>query len=95
MEMARKLEDVRRDLALLAEQGKIEGFLNNVGNADKLGGLLEDIRDAMMEYQVCMPSNYFLLQCLMSESDFVATRYLRQELSAHRESHPSSLIHVE
>jgi hypothetical protein len=36
----------------LAEQGKAEGFLNNVKNADKLGGLVEDIRDAMMEYQV-------------------------------------------
>jgi len=36
----------------LAEQGKIEGFFNNVDNAGKLGGLVEDIRDAMMEYQV-------------------------------------------
>jgi len=30
----------------------IEGFFNNVLNADKLGGLVEGIRDAMMEYQV-------------------------------------------
>ena len=50
--MTRKLESVREDLDLIVEQGKIEGFLKNVGNADKLGGMLDDIRDAMMEYQV-------------------------------------------
>jgi hypothetical protein len=36
----------------LVEQGKIEGFFNNIRNADKLGGLVEDIRDAAMDYQV-------------------------------------------
>jgi len=36
----------------LAGQGKVEGFFNNVSNADKLGGLVEDIRDALMDYQV-------------------------------------------
>jgi LEA14-like dessication related protein len=36
----------------LAEQGNIEGFFNNVKNADKLGGLVENIRDAVMDYQV-------------------------------------------
>jgi len=56
--VARKLEDVRRDLAPLGEQGKVEGFFNNVENANKLRGLVEDIRDAMIEYQVriCNPS---------------------------------------
>jgi len=37
----------------LAKQGKVDGFFNNLKNADKLGGLVEDIRDAVMEYQVC------------------------------------------
>ena len=54
MGISRKLEDVRRDLARLAEQGKVEGFFNNVQNVDKLGSMVEDIRDAMMEYQVCI-----------------------------------------
>ena len=49
----RKLEKIRQELALLAEQGKAKGFLNNTDNADKLGGLIEDIRDVMMDYQVC------------------------------------------
>ena len=53
-EVTRKLEDVRQDLAPLEEQGKTKGFFNNVKNADKLGGLIEDIRDAILEYQVCI-----------------------------------------
>ena len=45
------MEDVRLDLTHLAEQGKVEGFFNNIQNVDKLGGMVGDIRDAMMEYQ--------------------------------------------
>jgi hypothetical protein len=36
----------------LGEQGNVEGFFNNIKNADKLGGMVEDIRDAVMDYQV-------------------------------------------
>ena len=57
MGTGRKLEGIRQDLALLGEQGKTEGFFNNVENADKLGGLVDDIRDAVMDYQVCIASN--------------------------------------
>ena len=71
--MSRKLEGLRLDLVALAEQGKVEGFPNNVGNPDKLGGFLEDIRDAMMEYQVCVSLDYLMLQRLMFGPDFVAT----------------------
>ena len=66
MRIGSKLQDIRRDLALLEEQGKVKGFFNNVKNADKLNGLVEDIRDAMVEYQVCfircsvsLMSNFF------------------------------------
>jgi hypothetical protein len=52
MATARKLEDICRDLALLGEQGKAKGFLNNVKNAEELSGPVEDIRDAIMDYQV-------------------------------------------
>ena len=34
-------------------RGKVVGFFTNIRNADKLGGLVADIRDAMMDYQVC------------------------------------------
>ena len=53
----RKLEDVRQDLTLLGEQGKTRGFFNNVENADKLGGLVEDLRDTIVDYQVCIALN--------------------------------------
>jgi hypothetical protein len=70
----------------MSKQGKVQDFFNNVKNADKLSGLVEDIREAMMDYQVGT-SNYSFLPCLMSMLDFTATRYLRQELPAHRESY--------
>ena len=50
--MDRKLQDVGRDLVALEKQGKVEGFFNNTENAGKLSGLVEEIRDAMIEYQV-------------------------------------------
>ena len=56
MGIARKLEGVRRDLTSLEKQGNVEDFFNNVKNADRLGGLVEDIRDAMLEYQVHIPN---------------------------------------
>ena len=50
--IVRKLGSIVGELEPLAKQGKVEGFFNNVKNADKLGGLVEDIRDAVMDYQV-------------------------------------------
>ena len=57
MTIGRKLEDIRQKLALLGEQGKTKGFFNNVENAEKLGGLVEDLRDVMVDYQVRAPSD--------------------------------------
>ena len=57
MTIGSKLEDIRQDLALLGEQGKAKGFFNNVENADKLGGLIEDVRDAVTDYQVRVPND--------------------------------------
>ena len=74
--MDRKLERARQDLALLEERGKIEDFLKNVRNTDKLGSMLEDIRDAIIEYQVRMSFNQLSLLYLMPNPDFVAARYL-------------------
>ena len=60
MRIGRKLEEIRQELALLGEQGKTKGFFNNVENAEKLGGLVEDLRDVMMDYQVRAPSDLSL-----------------------------------
>ena len=53
MGIIRSLGDICRDLARLEKQGKTDGFIKNAENADKLSGAVEDIRDAMVEYQVC------------------------------------------
>ena len=50
--MSRKLKDVGRELVPLKKQGKAKGFFNNAENAGQLSSLVEEIRDAMMEYQV-------------------------------------------
>lgn len=64
----RKLEIVLRDLVPLANRGKITRFLNSADDVNRLGGLTEDIRDAMMDYQVrpqsralaCVPPNAYV-----------------------------------
>ena len=50
---ARKLEDILRELTPLEQRGKVTRFLNGTKDTDKLSGVVEDIRDAMMDYQVC------------------------------------------
>ena len=50
--VARKLEDVRRGLAPLVEQENVIEFLADNKNAQRTNCLVEDIGDALMEYQV-------------------------------------------
>ena len=57
MRIDRKLEYVHRDLATLGEQGKTKGFFTNAENAERLGGLVEDVRDVLIDYQVCASNN--------------------------------------
>ena len=75
MGITRSLGDIYRDLARLEKQGKVEGFIKNVENADKLGGAVEDIRDAMVEYQVCLLI-YPPSASLTFAPDFVTARSL-------------------
>ena len=76
MYISRKLEEVRQELDLLAEQGKIAGFLANAENTQRISGLVEDIREVMMDYQVCAMARSFFLPCLTNVLDLIATRYL-------------------
>jgi hypothetical protein len=64
------------------------GFLANTENAQMINGLVEDIREALMDYQVCMSSYSFFFTSLTLVLDFTATRYPQRKLSAHREYHP-------
>ena len=69
------MEDVGQELALLAGQGKATGFLANTENAQRINGLVEDIREVMMDYQVCA-SNALFFPYLINVLDLVATRYI-------------------
>ena len=63
----RKLEDIHQSLTLSAEQGGILEFLASAGNVQKINSLVEEIHEALMDYQVCM------LNCLsLIMSDFHA-----------------------
>jgi len=66
----------RKDLAL---------FLKKPENAQKLNGLVQDIRYAVMDYQVCTPEGLALVVADIC-SDFSATEHLQRELSEDRES---------
>jgi len=55
--MIRKLGNICQGLTLPAEQGMAVEFLTNAENAQMINNLVEDIHEALMDYQVCM-SNY-------------------------------------
>jgi len=52
MGITRRLEDVRQALEPMTTQKDIAQFLNNTENAQKLNDLVDDIREAVMDYQV-------------------------------------------
>ena len=55
------MDDILEDLIPLERRGKVTRFLNSAKDVDSLGGLAEDIRDAMMDYQVRAQSARFHL----------------------------------
>ena len=48
-----KLDKILKDLNPLAQRGAMTRFLTNAEDVDTLSDMVEDIRDAMMQYQVC------------------------------------------
>ena len=50
--VSRELENICQSLTLPAEQGKVVEFLANTENAHKINGLVEDIHEVLMAYQV-------------------------------------------
>jgi len=50
-------------------------FLGIPKNAQGVNGLVEDIRDALMDYQVWVPTSLLVLVIANLCSDFVATRH--------------------
>ena len=50
----RKLEGVIAKLQPLSEQQAIIGFLRNINNAKTLIGFVQELADAITDYQVCV-----------------------------------------
>ena len=59
MGIARKLDHICQGLTLPAEEWKAAEFLTNTENAQRINGLVEDIHEALMDYQVCILSHSF------------------------------------
>ena len=75
----RNLEEIHQRLDLLAGQGETAGLLANAENAQKINGLVEDIRQVVVDYQVRPLTVLFYIPCLTNVLDFIATRYLHRE----------------
>ena len=54
MGISRKLEDIHQSLTIPTEEGQALEFLVNTENVRKINDLVEDICEALLEYQVCM-----------------------------------------
>jgi len=59
MGITRKLDDIYHGLTLPAEQMDVMIFLANTENAQRVNSLVEDIHEALIEYQVCMANCSF------------------------------------
>jgi hypothetical protein len=69
------LEEVCQALDPMAAQKDIAQFLSNTENAQKLNELVDDIREAVMDYQV-RTSERLVLSVSNIGTDFFATGYL-------------------
>jgi len=74
----------------MATQKDLAHFFKKTENAHRLNSLVQDIRDAMVDYQVGFPKSLTLLVANI-HSDFVATRHVQRGLSADRESHSATV----
>jgi len=73
-------------MGLVATQEGLARFLGIPKKAQEVNSLVEDIRDALMDYQVWFPKRLALVVADI-RSDFVATRHLQRKLSANGESY--------
>ena len=76
------MEGVRQALDPMTTQNDIVKFLSNTENAQKLNDLVDDIREAVMDYQV-RTSRGPTLTTSNIWTDFLTTGYLRKGLQVH------------
>jgi len=55
MGIGRRLKEIGQDMDSIESQIDLGLFLKKPENAQKLNGLVQDIRYALMDYQVCSP----------------------------------------
>ena len=56
--IGRKLEAIGQSMESVTTQEDLVDFLNNPENAQRVNGLVEDVRDALMGYQVRTQTTY-------------------------------------
>ena len=78
MRFSRRLKDVHQGLTLPAGQEKIIEFLTNTKNVQRINGLVEDIHEVLMDYQVCMSI------CIFSPMPNIYTRPHCNKISVRR-----------
>ena len=73
--VTRKLKEVNQTLGSITTKNDLAQFLSNSKNVQEFNGLVEDIRDAFIGYQVCASK---LLTCIAPNDalDLTTTRYL-------------------
>jgi len=54
MGISRKLKEVGQTLEAMTTQNDLASFLNTPENSQRVNNCVEDIRYALMEYQVCI-----------------------------------------
>ena len=59
--LCRKLEEIGQALVSMTTKEDIACFLDNPENMQKLNGLVEDIRYALVDYQVCTQKRLILV----------------------------------
>ena len=69
----------------MSQGGTVARSLKSAEDMDKLGDMVEDIRDAMMEYQVCLVLRVLAIPRITFALDVIATRPIRNELQGHCE----------
>jgi len=82
----RQLKEIGQAMGSISTRKDLPLFLKHPENAHKVNGLVEDIRHALMDYQVCSPKNPAIVAANLP-LDLVATRHLQRGLSADCESY--------
>jgi hypothetical protein len=51
----------------MSKQSNLSGFLNNVDQSGKITGLVEDIRDAILDYQACCSDTHIAFRVKLTD----------------------------